>query len=436
MDSENSDLRTVLDDVLARLKSESPAVDGELSSAYSAGGHKRASPPTTPRSVSARPRHARDEPDSARYEGHLAEFPCFVLDKRRRDQFARTPLIYTDVIAPNDEPITRRWEAWPGRLGIGGPSTAGVFYELVQLYVEQGAHADNIHFKTLNALFRRLHPDSTNPDRKDYERLRRDLDILCGYRFNCENAFFDRSKMAYGHMREWALFTGWTGYTRTPARGGEPYRYQEELPFGAIGVSAVLRAIARNRGLFCIGFDSAMFRKLRPLEQRLALYLAKMFVSQTVHRRVVDELAAAMPIHAAEPKIVRLTLKRAAQGLLDAGVPILGSFAFERAVDGRWLIVFRRGQRPRQSYGISTHPAAALAPGVLHLVDDIVSFTESPHSRPWFTHCVTTLGPESARFYFAQLKEACALHPVKSRGALLTKIFDDAANAGKRPLRS
>ena len=136
------------------------------------------------------------------------------------------------------------------------------------------------------------------------------------------------------------------------------------------------------------------------------------------------------------PKIVRLTLKRAAQGLLDAGVPIIRSFAFERAQDGRWLIVFHRAKRPRQDHGTPTHPAAALAPAVLQLVDDIVNFTGSPQSRPWFSHCVDTLGPESARFYFAQLKEACSVQRVENRGALMTKIFEDAATRAKKPLHS
>jgi hypothetical protein len=122
--------------------------------------------------------------------------------------------------------------------------------------------------------------------------------------------------------------------------------------------------------------------------------------------RTYLHLAAAMPVQidSKRPDNVRMVLKRAAQGLLDAGVPILRSFAFERAQDGRWLIVFHRAKAPPQDYGTPTHPAAALAPAVLHLVDDIVSFTASPQSRPWFTHCVSTLGPESARFYFAQLK--------------------------------
>jgi hypothetical protein len=54
----------------------------------------------------------------------------------------------------------------------------------------------------------------------------------------------------------------------------------------------------------------------------------------------------------------------------------------------------------------------------------------------WFSHCVNTLGPESARFYFAQLKEACSVQQVESRGALMTKIFEDAAGQAKKPLHS
>ena len=331
---------------------------------------------------------SEDQEKPGRYQGHLAEFPVFILDKRRRAQAGGAALIYVDTIqSPKGELVPRRWEAWPGRLGLGGPSAAELFYELVQIYAEQGAHEDHIHFKTLHALFRRLHPNAANPDRKDYDRLRRDLDILCGYRFVCENAFYDRERKAYVHMREWSLFTGWSGYTRTPAKAGY-YPYQEELPFGAIGVSPVLRTIAKNCGLFCIGFETKLFRHLKPLEQRLAVYLAKMFVSQTVHRRFVDELAAALPVHAAEAKILRLTLKRAAQGLLDQGVPILRSFAIERAGDSRWLIVFYRARRPRQDYSSSAYAGFNVTPAVALLVDQLVDFTASPQSRPWFTNCV------------------------------------------------
>lgn len=375
-----------------------------------------------------------DDDDPGRYEGHLAEFPVFILDKRRRGSAGRDPLVYCDSIrGPGSESIPRRWEAWPGRLGFGGPSTAELFYELVQLYVEQGSVADHIHFRTINALYRRLHPGAPNPDRKDYDRIKRDLDILCGYRFVCENAFWDREKKAYVHMREWSLFTGWTGYTRQPARGSA-YPYQEELPFGAVGVSPILRNIAKNRGLFCIGFESRLFRGLKPLEQRLAVYLAKMFVSQATHRRFVDELAAALPVHVAEPKVLRLSLKRAAQGILDAQVPILRSFSIDKVPDGRWLITFQRAKRPRQDYGLPAYAAGDLLPAVMLLVDEVVEFTKSPQSRPWFANCVGALGVDVAHFCLAQLKEACTVHEVRDRGALMTKIFEDKARELGRTL--
>lgn len=439
-----------LEDILARLQSH---VGARTEAAFKTAAHPR-DPVSTPRPPSSSPKRVTpvrapdaipetpaasaletDDEDPGRYEGHLAEFPVFILDKRRRGVAGRDPLVYSDTIrGPGDEPVPRRWEAWPGRLGFGGPSTAELFYELVQLYVEQGSVSDHIHFRTINALYRRLHPGAPNPDRKDYDRVRRDLDILCGYRFVCENAFWDREKRAYVHMREWSLFTGWTGYTRMPARGGASYPYQEELPFGAVGVSPILRTIAKNRGLFCIGFESKLFRGLKPLEQRLAVYLAKMFVSQSTHKRFVDELAAALPIQVAEPKILRLSLKRAAQGILDAQVPILKSFNLERSADGRWLIVFHRARRPRQDYGIPGYAAGEFLPGLLLLVDELVEFTKSPQSRPWFTNCVRALGVDVSHFCFAQLKEACTIHEVRDRGALLTKIFEDKAGALGRTL--
>jgi hypothetical protein len=44
-----------------------------------------------------------------------------------------------------------------------------------------------------------------NPSKHDYERLRRDLDILRGYDLHCKNAFWDRRRQAYVDMK-WRLF--------------------------------------------------------------------------------------------------------------------------------------------------------------------------------------------------------------------------------------
>jgi hypothetical protein len=368
-----------------------------------------------------------DDNDPGRYEGHLAEFPWFILDKKARRPHGLEPLVYKDTIsAPDGTPVNRRWETHPStKWGFGGPSTAKVLYELLQLYVEQGSTADHIHFATLRALCQRIYPDR-HPSQDDRQRLGRDLDILCDYRFDCENAFYDRKKKAYATLRRWSLFTGWTGYTKAP-RGQATD--QEELPFGAIGVAPTLRLIAQSRGFFCIGFESTLFRELAPLEQRLAVYLAKMFISQTTHKRFVDDLAAALPIHVdpARPDNTRRTLKRAADGLLENKVPILKSFNFEKSREGRWLIVFHRARRPTQNHPIPSYAGAELAPAVHVLLEDVIAFTRSPQSRPWFIHCLNTLGADIGHFCFAQLKEACGIHDVKDRGALLTKIFKDKA---------
>src|SRR5207245_1562743 len=97
----------------------------------------------------------------------------------------------------------------------------------------------------------------------------------------------------------------------------------EEMPFGFIEVSPVLQEVARTRGFFSLGFASKAFYRLKPLEQRLAIYLAKKFTSQKVHRRYVEDLARALPIEAARPRDVRAILRKAAGGLLEQGLPIV-----------------------------------------------------------------------------------------------------------------
>jgi hypothetical protein len=84
----------------------------------------------------------------------------------------------------------------------------------------------------------------------------------------------------------------------------------------------------------------------RPLEQRLAVYLSKKFVSQQVHRRVVEDLARALPIEASRPRDVTSILKDAAQGLLDKGLPTLRSFRVTGPKDDRWVAEFVRGPLP------------------------------------------------------------------------------------------
>jgi hypothetical protein len=353
------------------------------------------------------------------FDFDLAEFPLFRLYRHRGAADAREPLVYRDTILGRDrQPVTREWKVFPGPLGFGGETTQSLLYDLLQLYIEQGCQGSQIQFGTLRSLF--LRRGARNPSRGDYERIRRDLDILRGYDIHCKNAFWDHKRQAYVDMK-WRLFGDTFFFKNEPTDDGGDVR------FGFIEVSSTFRQIARARGFFGLGFEHRFFHGLKPLQQRLAIYLAKKFVSQKLHRRFIEDLCRALPIEAERPDNQRALLRRAAEGLSEAGFTLLANFKMEKGKDGRWLAVFHRRQSPASGYRIARASAGELIPGVSALVDRIVEMTRDPSDRLWWMQCVRRLGPGPVDRALGQLKEAIQSGKVRSRGALLTKIFKDIA---------
>lgn len=350
-------------------------------------------------------------PDTQRghFDFDLAEFPLFRFHKNRMKAQSKDPLRYTDVIRGKDGPVTREWMVYPGPFGFGGQSTQTLLFDLLQLYVEQGCLGTQIQFGTLRSLFMRR--GERNPSKRDYDRMRRDLDILLGYLFQCKNAFWDRRRQAYVDMK-WRLFTAVFFFKERPDDDSV------ELPFGFIEVSPVLQRVAQPRGFFSIGFDGKLFYGLKPLEQRLAVYIAKKFISQKLHRRFVADLARALPIEAARPDNVRTILQKTAQGLLDKRVPILESFALEKSRNGQWLAVFRRRAASVQDVRLPHYAAVSLAPGVADTVQRIIEATGNAEDRLWWAQCAKRLGRGPVDRALGQLKEACQYHQVRNRGAL------------------
>ena len=296
----------------------------------------------------------------ARYDHSLAEFPAFRFGRRRRSGPDELIHFSDTIAAPNSahQRLVREWTVYPSaRWGYGGATTQALLFDLHQIWKTQGFRGTRIYFGTLRNLYQCQHRGK-NPSMLDYTRLRRDLDILCGYEFDCVNAFWDPVSRTYGDMRAWHLFTGW--YEATRARPDDP---QQELPFGFVELSETFAKIAQARGFFVTGFDSELFHSLRPVEQRLALYLSKMFVSQEFHRRHEADLYHALPIEAARLTKRRQTLREAAQGLKDKGYPNLAEFRFEKAVRSNSLV----GDVPPAAQGgagsAASGPCAASAAG-------------------------------------------------------------------------
>jgi hypothetical protein len=207
-----------------------------------------------------------------------------------------------------------------------------------------------------------------------------------------------------------------------------PDDLDQELPFGFIEVSPVLQQIAKSRGFFSLGFESKLFYRLKPMEQRLAVYLAKMFVSQKLHRRFVSDLVRALPIDTATECDARKVLKKAANGLLAAGVPILGAFRFEKSTTGKWLAVFERKKIPKQDRSSKyRHATFDLAPVLLGQVDRIVEAVGGDDDRTWWTHCVRRLGAGAVDRGLGLLKEARQTQTIRNPGGLLTRLFQRIA---------
>ena len=253
------------------------------------------------------------DPASSRYDFDLAEFPLFRLNKLAAARSDREPIRYADTITGRDgKPVARSWTVHPGAFGFGGQSTQVLLFDLFQLYAEQGACGSQIQFGTLRSLF--LRRGHRNPSKRDYDRLRRDFDILRGYDIHCVNAFWDSGRQSYIDMN-WRLF-GAVFYFKAAAGPAA-----DEQPFGFVEVSSVLRTVAKTRGFFRLGFDRRQFYALKPLEQRLAVYLSKQFTSQTLHRRFVRDVAAVLPIEADRERDVRRILSDAASGLIAKKLP-------------------------------------------------------------------------------------------------------------------
>ncbi len=219
----------------------------------------------------------------------------------------------------------------------------------------------------------------------------------------------------------WQLFNSVFYFKATPDGP------QSEMPFGFIEVSSVLQQIARTRGFFTLGFPAPFFYKLKPLEQRLSIYLAKKFMSQSLHQRFVDDLAKALPIDAKRPDNVRAILRNAAGGLIDKQVPFLAGFELRKSArEGRWVAVFHRRCAP----AVSSYPTEQMKnlPAPTHqLVERLCEVSGQPEDWRWWRKCAEQLGPAGVDSAIGQFEETCRLRRVENPGAMLTKILKDVA---------
>ena len=201
---------------------------------------------------------------------------------------------------------------------------------------------------------------------------------------------------------------------------------QAEMPFGFIEVSTVLQQIARTRGFFTLGFPAPFFYKLKPLEQRLSIYLAKKFMSQSLHQRFVDDLAQALADRRQEARQRSSHSAKRRNRPNRKASPFLAGFELRKSTrEGKWVAVFHRRCVP----SVSSYPTEEIENLPEPRTNSCNVLSKSPDSRK------TGVGGANApnNWGLMGLNRPLASSRrrpewrVENPGAMLTKILKDVA---------
>src|SRR5215510_2137753 len=139
-------------------------------------------------------RNFRPPVPKSKYEMNLAEFPlAFLTTKIPKGTDA---LEYQDsIIGKDGKEIQRRWKIYPHpKYGFPTPSTQATLFELFQIWAQSNFESSVIPFGSIYELIRRR---GLQDDKRTYDRIRRDLNLLVGVTIEAKDAFWDNEKKAY-----------------------------------------------------------------------------------------------------------------------------------------------------------------------------------------------------------------------------------------------
>lgn len=361
-----------------------------------------------------------DKKPRSKYELTLAEFPVFILSKR--GEASLKVIEYQDTISGKDgAQVARTWRVYPdAKYGFGGPSTQSTLFELFQFWKDNGFRSAHINFGAIHQIIKRRGLTNT---KSAYDAIRKDLTCLVGMRIEAKNAFWDNERKAYVDMT-FHLFDDLALFKDKP-------NGQAAMPFSWIKASDVLWHSVESNSLLTALFDSEFFHSLAPLEQRLALYLSKMFRSQSKHQRELLKLAELLPIHSQQKKKIKQTLKRSAGSLIEKGFTPLQSFEFKKSADGKSeIMVFSRagsfkptGKKSKLT-GKQPKPLKKEQGEVNALADELVAITEDPGSRDFYLKLCHRLPSELIFRILGDVKDEFAPYNIRTfrgtKGKLVT----------------
>jgi len=364
----------------------------------------------------------KPEAIKSKYELTLSEFPIFILSKKTNKMIKS--IDYEDTIIGKDNKIVKReWKVFPdSELGFGTASTFETLFDLFQIWKEQNFEGQYIQFGTIYHLLKRK---GQSTGRQQYRQIIKDLNCLVGLRITAKNAFWDNKHKAYIDMT-FHLFDRVDIYKEKPTG-------QDVLPFSRIKASDVLYGSILKNSLLTADFDSDFFHSLTPMEQRLAIYLSKIFRSQAIHKRELMAFARQIPINAKQTKHIKERIKLAGNGLMKKGFKPLAGYEFKKAVDGKTeLIVFKRsGSAPQNKKLINRVPNNNGKEDfeIDLLVEDILEVCEDEKSTGFYKKVARLLPQQDIYQAISEVKEVRDLGEIKkNKGAIFTSIIKKYAS--------
>lgn len=346
----------------------------------------------------------------AKYELTLAEFPIFLLSKSAGKDIK--VIEYEDTINGKEGKLVKReWKVYPdSKLGFGTASTFETLFDLFQIWKEDNFESQFIQFGTIYNLLKRR---GIGLNHKAYERMRNDLSCLVGIKIEAKRAFWDNEAKSYV-TKIFHIFDEVDIYESR--KKGD----QAQFPFGRIKASDVIFGSVLTNSVLATDFDAKFYYKLTPIEQRLALYLTKIFRSQASNKRELMEFASQIPIHSKLPKHAKAEIKKACAGLMEKGFPLLASCDFEKGADRKseYVIFRRQGSPPKPKIPIQPKDKQKrLLPATInpagegeYLIETIMEFCGDQKSLNFYKKVVRLVDSQTI---FRALSEARASDAMK-----------------------
>jgi hypothetical protein len=274
--------------------------------------------------------------DHGAFELNFSEFPMAHLTQRLPKGIDKHTIKYSDLIrGKNGELKHRNWTIrTSAEHGLGGPTSIDVLFEIMQVWKEQGFEKDRIFIGTYYNLLKRLGWDTSG---KSYDQLEKDLRSIYGLDIEAENAYYDKEQGEYVN-KSVKPFIGW--------QFNKKNEYSDFTnDYGYIQVNQEFFKDFKKKSLYYLPFDNEFFKSLTAHEQKLSLYLTKIFNPyrkkiQNTYSRKIQDLCNLLPLYGTKSK-QKYYLVQACKGLISKNFILLERFI----IDDEIITFFNRQQQ-------------------------------------------------------------------------------------------